>query len=110
MKILRNLKEHVSGLIECEILLGEEWHGHAIKLDEEYKIHESSEWSDIKPSTQAEKDAYAAQEVREQTNLEARSYLSSTDWYVTRNVETGEPVPQDVLVKRAEARLKVINV
>jgi len=59
---------------------------------------------------QSEKDAYKAQELREQTNLEARSYLSSTDWYVTRNVETGEPVPQDVLVKRAEARLKVINV
>lgn len=64
MKTLRNLKEHASGLIECEILLGEEWHPHAIESHEEYEMHESSEWEGVKPLPQAEKDAYAAQYAR----------------------------------------------
>lgn len=70
MKTLRNLKEHASGLIECEILLGEEWHPHAIESTEEYELHESSEWEEVKPLPQAEKDAYAAQEAREQFKLD----------------------------------------
>ena len=64
MKTLRNLKEHASGLIECEILLGEEWHPHSIESHEEYELHESTEWEDVKPLPQAEKDAYAAQEAQ----------------------------------------------
>lgn len=32
------------------------------------------------------------------------SYLSSTDWYLARKVETGEEVPADVLAKRTDAR------
>ena len=65
MKTLRNLKENSSGLVDCEILLGEEWHDHSIESHEEYEIHESSEWPDIKPLPQAEKDAHAAQEARD---------------------------------------------
>ena len=34
----------------------------------------------------------------------AREYLASTDWYVVRRSETGEPIPQDVMDKRAAAR------
>lgn len=64
MKILRNLKDHVSGLVECEILLGEEWHPHAIESAEEYELHESSDWPDVKPLAQAEKDAYERQTAR----------------------------------------------
>ncbi len=36
---------------------------------------------------------------------EARVYLNSTDWYVIRFTETGEPIPEDVLQGRAAARL-----
>ena len=40
-----------------------------------------------------------------QTKLaEAQSYLTSTDWYFARLADTGEKVPEEVKVKRAEAR------
>ena len=37
----------------------------------------------------------------------AQAYLNSTDWYVTRFVETQVAIPKDVLEKRAEARLAI---
>ena len=43
----------------------------------------------------------------EQKASESRSYLASTDWYVVRRSETGEPIPQDVMDKRAAARAAV---
>lgn len=36
-----------------------------------------------------------------------QAYLDSTDWYVTRFAETGKVIPEDVLIKRDEARLKI---
>jgi len=47
-------------------------------------------------------------EAQEVINQKSIAYLSSTDWYVTRNAETGELVPADVLEKRAEARTSVV--
>ena len=35
---------------------------------------------------------------------EAQAYLTSTDWYFARLADTGEEVPEEVKVKRAEAR------
>lgn len=40
---------------------------------------------------------------------EALRYLASTDWYTTRSVDTGVPVPTDVATKRAEARAAIAN-
>ncbi len=37
-------------------------------------------------------------------NREALSYLAETDWYLIRKFETGVAVPQEVLIKRQEAR------
>lgn len=42
-------------------------------------------------------------------NEEARRYLSDTDWYVVRKMETGVEIPQDILDKRAAARLSVVE-
>ena len=50
--------------------------------------------------TQAELDAIALGKLKS----EARQYLASTDWYITRFAETGVVVPEDVTAKRAEAR------
>lgn len=50
-----------------------------------------------------------AKELQEATNRTARDYLRSTDWYVVRFAETGDPVPQEISTKRAEARLSVIE-
>lgn len=36
-----------------------------------------------------------------------RAYLLSTDWYVVRFNETGEPIPEDVKANRARARAEI---
>ena len=35
---------------------------------------------------------------------EYKVFLASTDWYYARRIETGEEVPEDVAIKRTEAR------
>jgi len=37
-------------------------------------------------------------------NKESRSYLNATDWYVTRESETGVAAPDDVTQLRSDAR------
>lgn len=64
------------------------------------------DWSKLK-SAEA-RQAEAGQAVREAGNAEARKYLAETDWYVTRHLETGAPIPQEVTQARAEARQRVI--
>lgn len=49
-----------------------------------------------------------AQKAIEEANAEARAYLSSTDWYVIRQQETGVAIPQDILDARNLARSKVV--
>ncbi len=39
---------------------------------------------------------------------EALKYLADTDWYIVRMAETAKPIPQLVLDKRAESRLKIV--
>lgn len=46
--------------------------------------------------------AEAAQHAQEEQ--EAQAYLNETDWYVSRFAETGTPIPQEVLDRRAAAR------
>lgn len=50
-----------------------------------------------------------AAQLQAATNAQARAYLASTDWYVIRQQETGEPVPPEVLQQRAAARATVID-
>ena len=39
--------------------------------------------------------------------LEHKSLLFTTDYVVIRNQETGQPIPEDVLQERAQARLQI---
>lgn len=57
--------------------------------------------------TQAQVDERDARLKQEEANREARIYLAETDWYITRNAETGAEIPTEVLIKRAEARAAV---
>ena len=41
-------------------------------------------------------------------NGDSLDYLASTDWYVTRQAETGAAIPQDILTARAESRVAII--
>ncbi|EOG7744630.1 hypothetical protein ACLIOE_003796 [Vibrio parahaemolyticus] len=36
-----------------------------------------------------------------------RRYLRETDWYVIREQETGEPIPEEIKQNRAKARAEV---
>ena len=53
--------------------------------------------------TQQELDISAQEEI----NSTARAYLASTDWYITRQQETGVEIPVEVSEKRAEARSSI---
>jgi len=59
--------------------------------------------------TQADIDVEAAAELRELTNQEALRYLSETDWYVIREADTSEAVPDEVRRLRAAAREKIVH-
>tara|TARA_R110000796_G_scaffold18881_3_gene56967 strand:- start:189 stop:560 length:372 start_codon:yes stop_codon:yes gene_type:complete len=41
-------------------------------------------------------------------NRDSVTYLSGTDWYVTRFTETGVAVPADITTARADARAAII--
>jgi len=107
MFIVKNLQETAAGNLDCEILNGEVWGDFIMSPTDEYEIHESSEWPDIKPCDPAEKDAHEQEQIRDKVNQEALSYLTSTDWYVIRQLDSGEVIPEDVKQLRKEARAKV---
>ena len=44
------------------------------------------------------------EQLAEQAKAEALRYLADTDWYVVRLTETGVAIPEEVSIKRAEAR------
>ncbi|MBO7043796.1 hypothetical protein J6W34_04585 [bacterium] len=39
--------------------------------------------------------------------MKYNDYLNFTDWYVTRKIETGKEIPEDVLNQRNEAREEI---
>ena len=102
--IIKNLQELPSGKIKALREYQGEWVELIMSADTEYEIHESSDWPDIKPCDQAEKDEYEQGEITSQ----AKAYLVSTDWYVLRYLDSGEVIPEDVKTLREEARAKVV--
>jgi hypothetical protein len=103
-KIYKNPVENPDGSIDCiEIhpVYGEIDHTQDPAF--EYELSEElgpEDWADVKPCPQSEKDAHN----QSVTNTESLAYLTSTDWYVTRKIETGKDIPDDVIAKRKEAR------
>jgi len=43
-------------------------------------------------------------EIQHYDNAANKAFLLETDWYVTRNQETGKAIPQEILIQRQEAR------
>lgn len=58
--------------------------------------------------TQRQLDAEAAAEAQQKATTEATAYLRETDWYVIRNIETGKPIPSEVIEQRKAERLMVV--
>lgn len=106
MNIYKNAQENPSGSIDCLILLNDEWVSTTQDPALKYKLSEelgAGDWADIKPCPQAKKDAHE----QELIDRNSKAYLSSTDWYVMRAMDSGEPIPDDVKKKRAEARAAI---
>lgn len=79
--------------------------------DPENKLHfiDSAEFAHLLPAgcvaiTDAEAEALRPVPQPDPV-AEARAYLIETDWYVVRFAETGVAIPEEVLAKRAAARL-----
>ena len=53
-------------------------------------------------------DAEIAVNAQASINSESLTYLASTDWYITRQAETGVAVPSDITTARADARLAIV--
>lgn len=49
------------------------------------------------------------EDIQAMKNAEARRYLTETDWYVVRKMETGVEIPEEILVKRQEARQSIMK-
>ena len=61
--------------------------------------------ADFEPIEQPSLPEYVFVDYEAQQKVaEAKSYLTSTDWYYPRKLETNKPVPLDVVQKRIEAR------
>jgi len=73
----KNAQENVSGSIDCLIELSGEWVPHTQDPSMEYELHEDSEWQDVKPCPQAEKDAHAQAQLIEQATSLVQSMLDT---------------------------------
>lgn len=58
---------------------------------------------EVEETIEINEEEIAKQELQAKIN-EAKEYLASTDWYVTRFTETGKEIPEEVKIKREEAR------
>ena len=75
------------------------------------------QWNTFTPAQEQELTTYIAANDEDpvigpqiRTNIEAQTYLYDTDWYVIRKFETGTAIPQEVLIKRQEARELILKV
>lgn len=50
-----------------------------------------------------------AQVAQQAINDEALAYLSSTDWYIIREIDQGTPCPAEVKAERAAARARIVR-
>jgi len=53
-------------------------------------------------------DSEIAANTQAETNATSQAYLDSTDWYITRNAETGVAVPDEITTARAAARAAIV--
>tara|TARA_R110000737_G_scaffold105062_1_gene138171 strand:+ start:165 stop:479 length:315 start_codon:yes stop_codon:yes gene_type:complete len=64
--------------------------------------YDGTNFTDVR--TQSEIDT----ENQEVLNFMSLEYLTETDWYVIRKFETGTAIPQEILIKRQEAREAIV--
>ena len=90
-------------------------------VNTEFEVHESLTWvncSDdcvvgwtLEGDTLIEPqftDAEIAANTQAELNATSQAYLASTDWYITRFLETGVVIPTDVTTAREAAREAIV--
>ncbi len=77
MLIVKNLEELPSGNIKCLKQKGGIWDEFLMSPSDEYELHESSEWPDIKPCPQSEKDAHELSEAIAQATSQVQAMLDT---------------------------------
>ena len=102
MRQIKNKIANRHGTVDCEIFIGGFWHPHTIDPSVTYEIHKDSQWRDVKPAPEGAVEA----ELAKSGKAEAVGYLTKTDWYALRLLETGNPIPPNIAKKRAKARLE----
>lgn len=50
-----------------------------------------------------------AEHEQNKINTEALAYLTSTDWYIIRELDEGKPCPTEIKAERAAARARIIK-
>ncbi len=108
MKTIKNTREYkrgVNGSISCLFnhpMLGEIPNGLDHELDASL-IAEIESKGLVEELSQDEK----VQVEKEALGRESRAFLTSTDWYVIRQFDSGEPIPEDIKAARAKARTDI---
>lgn len=80
--------------------------GYALKADGSFRAVVDDSWC-LDGEVYQQDQPELLEDSQAQINAHSRAYLQETDWYVVRMTETGEPIPQDILEKRKEARESV---
>jgi len=97
----KNAQENVSGSTDCLILLGGEWVPHTQDPAMEYELSEESDWPDVKPCDQAEKDAYEAQQLIDQASAILESTLDNkAKEYGYDNIKTAVTYADEPIVEK----------
>jgi hypothetical protein len=75
---------------------------------EEKKKLESENPPHVLDISQEQLEVILENDKRRASNEQNKRYLSDTDWYVVRLQETGKEIPEDIILKRQEARDSIV--
>lgn len=80
--------------------------GYALKADGSFRAVNDESWC-IDGEVYQQDQPEISENSQAQINAQARAYLQETDWYVIRVTETGQPIPEEVLLNRQKSRESV---
>jgi len=99
--IYKNAQENANGSINCLIQLGYEWVAHTQDPTFEYELHEESDWPDIKPCDQSDKDAHEEQQLMDQASAILESTLDNkAKEYGYDNIKTAVTYADEPIVEK----------
>ena len=77
------------------------------KETKQVAIFGCTQGSDWEKSTQSEIEGFGLEKDNKNIIADNKAYLSSTDWIVTKSIDTGVAYSQEIKDKRILARLKI---